>query len=142
MGCYSVAACGQRPSQLPANHFFGDQRTPSAVTALAGLGCLDLKRLVRSVAEARRLGVLATAKVNGGRFRRVVFHRRKSGAAMAAVAEWLVCAAPADAPEIRFRGFHLDGVRASLGDDWLRNAHDKQYIRTGPKPRNARAALF
>jgi hypothetical protein len=96
---------------------------------------------VRSIAEARRLGVLATAKVHSRRFRGLEFHRRKSCTAMAAVAEWLVCAAPADAPEIGFRGFHFNGVRALLGDNYLRHAHDKKYIRTGPRPRNAPRAL-
>ena len=45
-----------------------------------------------SVAERRALRVLATAKINGGRFLGTIFHRLQSSAFMAAVAKGLFLA--------------------------------------------------
>jgi hypothetical protein len=61
--------------------------------------------------------MLASAEIDGFRFDGLEFHGPEFGSLVASVAERLVGAASAGAPEIGFVCFDGDGIRAILGHD-------------------------
>ena len=83
---------------------------------------LESEALVAAVANYRGLGVLAAAEIDGRGFGGFEPHRSEISALVAAVAEGLVGAQAAGAPEVAFAGFHGDGVGASLGNGRFRHA--------------------
>lgn len=69
-----------------------------------------------AIAEARRLRVFASAEIHRRRFRSIELHRSKPGSSVAAIAERLVCAASARAPEIGLGRFYLNWIRPLLSN--------------------------
>jgi len=77
-------------------------------------GCLE--RGVGAVAENGTGAVIASAKVYGLCLGCVQFHWRSVGGFVVAIAERLVGAQSAGAPEMAFSGFNLNGIRTFLGN--------------------------
>ena len=85
----------------------------------SGNSKLKLQLVVAVVAEGRILAVLAAAEIHGLGLRGFKLHRREVGAFVAAIAEGLIGALPAGAPEIAFAGFDFHRIGTLLGDFWF-----------------------
>jgi hypothetical protein len=78
-----------------------------------------LEFFVAAVAKNRIGAMLATAEVRGLGFSGLEFYRRESGALVAAIAEGLVGAPAAGAPEVALAGFDFDGIGTLLSNRWF-----------------------
>lgn len=72
--------------------------------------------LVATVAEGLLGGMLAAAEIDRLRFCGLVLHGSEIGAFVTAVAEGLVGALAAGAPEVAFACFHFYRIRTLLSD--------------------------
>jgi hypothetical protein len=84
---------------------------------------LESEGRMRSIAEDRAGGVLASAEIGRSSFGCFKPDRRMVGDLVAAVAERLVGAETAGAPEVALAGFQFHGVRASLSN--FRFGHER-----------------
>jgi len=79
----------------------------------------DLQAAVGAVAERGRRAVLAAAEIDRLGFSGLKLNRGKVGDLVAAVAERLLGAKAAGAPEVAFAGFDLYWIRAFLSNGWF-----------------------
>lgn len=73
---------------------------------------------MRRVTKRRLFAVFAAAEEDLFADLSGIFHRRKAGAFVRAIAKWLLCRLAASAPEVGFACLNLDRIRGFLRDDW------------------------
>ena len=83
------------------------------------------------VAEDRMSGVFASAEIGRACLRCLKSDGCVIGDFMAAIAEWLVGAEAAGAPEIAFPGFQLDGIGAFLSNFRFRHGEISSAVDIG-----------